>query len=116
MRVIGVKINNYKSFSDNQNILRFDSEDTIALIGKNESGKSNTLLALKDLLFFEANPNLKIFENKNRITNKDVSISLDIEFSKSDLNKYNNVIKEYTSRLIFEKKDNSLYLNVFQIY
>ena len=111
MRVIGVKINNYKSFSDNQNILRFDSEDTIALIGKNESGKSNTLLALKDLLFFEANPNLKIFENKNRITNKDVSISLDIEFSKSDLNKYNNVIKEYTSRLIFEKKDNSLYLN-----
>ena len=111
MRVIGIKIDNYKSFSNVQNILRFDSEDTLALIGKNESGKSNTLLALKDLLFFESNSNLKIFNDKNKTLNEEVKVSVEVEFNKEDLNNYNNIMTNYVSRFVFEKIDNTIFLN-----
>ena len=111
MRVIGIKINNYKSFSDKQNILRFDSEDTIALIGKNESGKSNTLLALKDLTFFENMMNTKIFDDVNRMANEEVTISIDIEFDKKDFVNKENIIKEYKSRFIFRKTDNIFFMD-----
>ena len=111
MRIIGIKIDNYKSFSNNQNILRFDSEDTIALIGKNESGKSNTLLALKDLTFFEPMTNINIFENRNRSTNKEVIVSIDIEFDKKDFIYKEDIIKGYKSRFTFRKVDNSLFLD-----
>lgn len=108
MRVIGIKIDNYKSFGDSLNVLRFDSEDSLGLIGKNESGKSNTLNALKDLRFFE-NFNTNIFESKNRIKNKDVIVSIDIEFSKDDFPKYKNLLKNYKSRFTFFKKNGSIW-------
>ena len=97
MRVIGIKIDNYKSFGDELNVLRFDSEDALGLIGKNESGKSNTLNALKDIRFFE-NFSTNIFENKNRITNKDVIVSVDIEFSKEDFTKYGFWLDQWDRR------------------
>ena len=80
MRILGIRINNYKSFSDKNNTLRFDFENTLGLIGKNESGNSNTLLALKELLFFDSKLNPLIFNDRNRTKNEPVSISLEIEF------------------------------------
>ena len=111
MRVIGIKINNYKSFGDNNNILRFDSENTVALIGKNESGKSNTLMAIKDLSFFEPNLRTNMFADKNRITNGEITISIDIEFDEQDFPDQKEVIKNYKSRFIFRKKDESIWIN-----
>lgn len=111
MRVIGIKINNYKSFGDNNNILRFDSEDTIALIGKNESGKSNTLTALKDLSFFESNYKCNIFEDNNRINNGEVIISIDVEFNKEDFPEKWDFISNYKSRFTFSKRDGNVLIN-----
>ena len=104
MRIVGIKIDNYKSFGENNNILRFDSEDTIALIGKNESGKSNTLMAIKDLSFFESNIRTNIFENQNRINNNEVLISIDIEFNEDEFSDKKEFIKDYKSRFVFCKK------------
>lgn len=104
MRIVGIKIDNYKSFGENNNILRFDSEDTIALIGKNETGKSNTLMAIKDLSFFESNIRTNIFENQNRINNNEVLISIDIEFNEDEFSDKKEFIKDYKSRFVFCKK------------
>jgi predicted ATP-dependent endonuclease of OLD family len=49
MQISGIKISNYKSFGSEKNLLRFDLERCLALVGKNESGKTNTLNALKDI-------------------------------------------------------------------
>ena len=111
MRILGVKINNYKSFSDKNNILRFDSENTLGLIGKNESGKSNTLLALKDLLFFDSKLNLNIFNDYNRLINKPVSISLEFEFDKNDLDFTKYGVKSLKSVISFRKEDGSIYMD-----
>ena len=111
MRVIGIKINNYKSFGEDNNILRFDAEDTIALIGKNESGKSNTLMAIKDLLFFEHNLKTNIFNDKNRITNNEITISIDIEFNEQDFPNHKEIIKNYKSRFTFRKKDENIWID-----
>lgn len=111
MRIIGIKINNYKSFSDMNNVLRFDFENTLALIGKNETGKSNTLLALKDLCFFDTNMKTDIFENRNRISNNEVEISIDVEFNESDFPDEKNNINKYISRFIFKKENGQYVLN-----
>ena len=109
MRINGIKIDNYKSFSNENNILRFDSENTIALIGKNESGKSNTLSALKDIRFFDI-INTDIFENYNRINNGKVKISFDIEFLEEDIKEYSSVIKDKKSKVWFEKENGIIYM------
>lgn len=109
MKVLGIKINNYKSFSNEKNILRFDSESTLALIGKNESGKSNTLLALKELSFFDNNFNTNIFNDFNRLYDNPVSVSFEIEFNDDDFNHYN--YKSNCSKIYFKKHDNYFYIN-----
>lgn len=111
MRILGIKINNYKSFSDKYNLLRFDFENTLGLIGKNESGKSNTLLALKELLFFDVNLNPSIFNDYNRLTGEPVSISFDFEFNENDFDFKKYGIKTPKSRIEFSKANNTLYLN-----
>ena len=59
MKLKSIKIEDYKSFGEENNILVLDSLNTI--IGKNESGKSNlieclsgiNLSGMKDASFFE---------------------------------------------------------------
>lgn len=106
MRIRGIKINNYKSFSNVQNVLRFDSENTLALIGKNESGKSNTLLALKELNFFDLSTEPSIFKNANRNTDNSVSVSFELEFDNSDFDFEQYNIKNNKSIIEFRKEDN----------
>lgn len=92
MRITGIKIDNFKSFGDKNNLIRFDSEDTIGLIGKNESGKSNTLLALKDIKFFDNSMRQDLFSKVNRINNKEVKISVNILFEDKDIREeYRNI-------------------------
>ena len=111
MRVLGVKINNYKSFSDKNNTLRFDFENTLGLIGKNESGKSNTLLALKELLFFDSKLNPLIFNDRNRFKNELVSISLEIGFDQDDFDFKKYGITNTKSIVVFRKENNSVYMD-----
>jgi len=84
MRIKSIQINNYKSLGDTDNTLRFDS-DIITLIGKNETGKSNILLALAGLKFFK--PVRKaVFADCNKFTpGKKISFKFEIEILNSDL-------------------------------
>lgn len=111
MRILGIRINNCKSFSDTNNTLRFDFENTLGLIGKNESGKSNTLFALKELLFFDSNLNPLIFNDCNRLKNEPVSISLEIGFDENDFDfeKYGVTVSK--SVIVFRKENNSVYMD-----
>lgn len=111
MRILGIRINNYKSFSDKNNTLRFDFENTLGLIGKNESGKSNTLLALKELLFFDSKLNPLIFNDRNRSKNEPVSISLEIEFDQDDFDFKKYGITVTKSIVVFRKENNSVYMD-----
>lgn len=111
MRILGIKINNYKSFSDKNNILRFDSENTLGLIGKNESGKSNTLLSLKELLFFDNDLKPSIFKDYNRLYGNPVSVSLEIEFDDGDFNFEKYGITNFKSKILFKEENNSVYMN-----
>ena len=84
MRIKSIQINNYKSLGTANNTLRFDS-DIITLIGKNETGKSNILLALAGLKFFK--PTRKaVFADCNKFTpGKKVSFKFEIEILNTDL-------------------------------
>ena len=109
MRVTGIKIDNFKSFGDKNNLIRFDSEDTIGLIGKNESGKSNTLLALKDIKFFDNSMRQDLFSKINRLTNKEIKISINILFENKDIKEEYMGLTNRESRIEFFVKDASLY-------
>lgn len=109
MRVTGIKIDNFKSFGDKNNLIRFDSEDTISLIGKNESGKSNTLLALKDIKFFDNSMRQELFSKVNRINNKEVKISINILFEDKDIEEEYRNLEDRESRIEFFIKDTTLY-------
>lgn len=74
MKLKSIKINNYKSIGESNNILKFEDEVT-GIIGKNESGKSNTLEAIS-YITFNSEINKSLFQKKNRNSNNDVSIEL----------------------------------------
>ena len=83
MKIKSVIINNYKSLGDEKNILFL--EDTItALIGKNDSGKSNILEALGGLSFTHYIRN-EFFSEKNKYTNKDIVIDVDLKFTEQEM-------------------------------
>lgn len=111
MKIRGIKINNYKSFSNEGNVLRFDSESVLGLIGKNGSGKSNTLLALKDLGFFDNSCNPSIFGDANRFLGGQVSVSFDIEFDDCDFDFSEYNISNRSSIITFIKTEGVFYMN-----
>jgi len=83
-----IEIKNYRSLGDSNNILKIDKNIT-TLVGKNESGKSNILNAIKDIKFFSKQlVSLKIFTQKNRILPKEIEISFKVWVLGSDLNDY----------------------------
>lgn len=91
MKLICCKINNYKSLSDEKNIIYLN--DLTVILGKNESGKSNIIEAISNIDFIGYTEN-EFFKNKNRKSNKDVSIELTFRTTKTDLetSKYKNEI------------------------
>lgn len=84
MKVIMVKINNYKSLGKEKNILTLGNMNII--IGKNESGKSNVVEALSGIDLTGINKK-GYFDRKNKMNlNFPISIELELEPYKSELN------------------------------
>lgn len=86
MKIVGFKINNYKSIGSNENYLLVEPNVT-ALIGKNESGKSNILEAIGKLSFLSP-MNVNYMNNKNRGISGEISIISDLEFYQSELDEF----------------------------
>ena len=81
-------INNYKSIGKERNVLHLERSIT-AIIGKNESGKSNVLEAIGDLPYYNK-PNQGFYQNnKNRRLNEDISIIFILDFDDSDIEPLN---------------------------
>jgi len=82
MKLVGVEINNYKSFGEENNFLFLDNLNII--IGKNESGKSNIIDALSNIKTLCYTPE-DYFEYKNRKNRKDINIVLHYETYKQEI-------------------------------
>lgn len=89
MKLTGVKINNYKSFGEKENFLYVNNLN--AIVGKNESGKSNLLEALSDVGFIGLS-NEKIFQKNNRKSNGNVKIELSFETKDNEQFLYKNYV------------------------
>lgn len=85
MKIKSVVINNYKSLGEERNILLLEDNIT-ALIGKNDSGKSNILEALGSISFTHY-INEEFFSKKNRYTNKNIVITIDLKFTEQECKK-----------------------------
>ena len=85
MRVKSVKINNFKSFAEENN--RLELEDINTIVGKNESGKSNLVQAIGRLNLTGIN-DANYFKNINKNTMKQPVISLTLSPYKSEKNIY----------------------------
>lgn len=85
MKLVGIKIDNYKSFGEEDNFLFIDRLNGI--IGKNESGKSNIIDALANIELIGLRKKA-YFLPKNRKTNKDIKVKLDFETYKDEVTFY----------------------------
>lgn len=74
MKLVGIKINNYKSFGKNDNFLFVD--DLNAIVGKNESGKSNIIDAIAEINCIGYTPG-EYFKKNNRDSNGKINIELE---------------------------------------
>lgn len=85
MIVKDIIINNYKSIGNERNKLQVD-EHVTALIGKNESGKSNILEAIgEQQIVNKLNP--QIFNNINRINNEEITVEFVLQFTEEERKK-----------------------------
>ncbi|MFW6030204.1 MAG: AAA family ATPase [Halanaerobiales bacterium] len=98
MKITGIRINNYKSLGTNSNYLLVEPYVT-ALIGKNESGKSNILEAIGSLSFLMPLNNNYI-KNKNRGTFGDILVIVELEFYKTEIDEYE--VSQAKTRIFFE--------------
>lgn len=86
MKLVGIKIDNYKSFGEEDNFLFIDRLNGI--IGKNESGKSNIIDALANINLIGLTDKT-YFLPKNRKNNKDIKVKLDFETYKDEVTFHN---------------------------
>ncbi|WP_054637791.1 AAA family ATPase [Thalassobacillus sp. C254] len=82
MYIESVKINNFKSIGNKKNILELN-QDLIAIIGKNETGKSNILEAVGKLPQV-GKPNANYFNNRNLNRQEDICVSIRMSSRKED--------------------------------
>lgn len=82
MKLKTVKLFNYKSFGEENNLLFVD--DLNVVIGKNESGKSNLITGLS-LINIKGKTDSEFFYSKNRNNNKDVSASFSFITEETDM-------------------------------
>ncbi len=85
MKVKLVKIENYRSFGEENNVIELDS--VTALVGKNESGKSNLIDCLGNLNLTYISDR-GYFNNKNKNTDKNPIISIMLEPYEHETNHY----------------------------
>ena len=88
MKVKSVKIQNFKSFAEENNRIDLDNINTI--VGKNESGKSNLIQAICKLELTGIN-DTNYFKNNNKNNMKKPSISLVLIPYKSEENIYKSI-------------------------
>jgi len=74
MKLVGVRIKNYKSFGETNNFLFVDNLN--AIVGKNESGKSNIIDAISEINCIGYTKK-EYFKKNNRNTSDKVSIELE---------------------------------------
>ena len=98
MRISSVIINNYKSIGTQKNILLLE-DDVTALIGKNDSGKSNVLEILGAISF-----NHYILEDFYKFNNRSLESALSLVVELKFTNKEIDLLKEYK-----DIKDDSTY-------
>jgi len=84
MRYKSIEMKNYRSIGNDNCKLNFDL-NIINLIGKNESGKSNIINAIKDVVLFENSQIIHIFNDINRHTNEPVEIIFELELGVSEI-------------------------------
>ena len=90
MKVNMIKINNFKSIGEKDNILTIDKLNVI--IGKNESGKSNIIEALSKIDITGINDS-SFFKNMNKINRKYPTFELELEPYSYELKKYSHLTK-----------------------
>lgn len=100
MRIKSVRIQNFKSFAEDNN--RIDLEDINTIVGKNESGKSNLIQAIGKLDLTGIN-DINYFKNSNKNTMKKPSISVVLSPYKSEKNIYKS--KKETTIYIYDQYD-----------
>ena len=100
MRIKSVRIQNFKSFAEDDN--RIDLEDINTIVGKNESGKSNLIQAIGKLDLTGIN-DANYFKNSNKNTMKKPSISVVLSPYKSEKNIYKS--KKETTICINDQYD-----------
>ena len=106
MRVSSVVINNYKSIETVKNTLLLE-DDVTALIGKNDSGKSNVLEILGGISFSHYILD-EFYKFSNGAPEKEVSLVVELKFTKkeSDLLKdYKNIEDDYTYFYFSQNKE-----------
>ena len=89
MRVSSVIINNYKSIGTAKNTLLLES-DVTALIGKNDSGKSNVLEILGGISFSHYILD-EFYKFNNKLENEEMSLIVELKFNKKEL----KLLKDY---------------------
>ena len=81
LKLIKVKIDNYKSFGESQNVLYVNDLNTV--IGKNESGKSNLIDLLEAVGYIGASDD-EIFMKNNKKSEKPVKVKLVYETQENE--------------------------------
>lgn len=103
MKITDVVINNYKSLGEDKNLLYLEDNIT-ALIGKNDSGKSNILEALGSISFTKY-INEDFFSKKNRYTNENICIKTNLKFTDKEIENLDIEVNNKNSLFIFYSSD-----------
>ena len=106
MRVSSVIINNYKSIGTVKNILLLE-DDVTALIGKNDSGKSNVLEILGGISFSHYILD-EFYKFNNKIDNEETSLIVELKFTQKEsvfLKEYKNIEDDYTYFYFSQNKE-----------
>lgn len=117
MKILKIAINDFRSLGNEHNYITL-TDDVIAIVGKNGSGKSNILAALDGLQFFRQ-ASKKTLENRNRfIDRSSARITIDVEILPEDYASLTDdktllPTKIETVRFEFFKHDNSGYFMSF---
>ncbi|WP_455538464.1 AAA family ATPase [Terrisporobacter sp.] len=106
MRVSSVIINNYKSIGTEKNTLLLE-DDVTALIGKNDSGKSNVLEILGGISFSHYILE-EFYKFNNKLENEEMSLIVELKFTKKEitlLKDYKNIEDDYTYFYFSQNKE-----------
>ena len=102
MRIQSITINNYRSFSNRNNVLKVNPEVT-TIIGMNGSGKTNIIDAIGLIDLVSGSNTLNWPQKRNRFHDESISISVKLSpLESEDRSIFGNNITE----ICFGEKDN----------